>query len=132
MQFPDIRKPGQRRQVGGELHHSFDLGRRFVVPAKLDQRVDHDAVCRAVVGEGFDRRLTRIEGERELVASELEPAEPDEHQDVVWRELQGAPECGLGRGVQRRVGGLADPLQEREAEIALRGRIVRVRLRRAR
>ncbi len=124
MQLADIGQASQRRQVGGELDHHLDLSSRLLVSPELDQRVDDDAVRRAVVGERIDRGPTGLEREIELMTSELEATQSDQHQDVIRGQVASTLERGVGRCVQRRVGGLADPLEERQTEIALRRRVV--------
>jgi hypothetical protein len=85
-------------------------------------------VRRAVVGERLDRGLPGLECQGELVPPELQGAEPDQHQDVVGREVAGVRQGGLGRGVERGVGGLADPLEEGQAEVPLGAGVVGIRL----
>ncbi len=126
VQLADVGQARERRQVRGQPDHPLDLGRRFLVAAELDQRVDHDAMRRCVVREGFDRGLAGLEGEGELVAPELEASQTDQGQDVVGREVQCVLESGLRRCVERRIRGLADTLQQGQTEVALRGRVVRI------
>ena len=79
-----------------------------------------------VVREGRDCIPAGLEGMGELVAAELESAETDEHEDIVGRQLASVGQRRLRRGVQRGVRGLADALQEGEAEVALDAWIVGV------
>ena len=83
---------------------------------------------RCVVREGFDRGLAGLERQGELVAPELEAAQPDQARTSSGESSRACAEGRLGRCVQRGVGGLADPLEQGETEVALRGRVVRIGL----
>jgi hypothetical protein len=60
----------------------------------------------------------------EAVLAELEPADADEHQGVLRGKASGVLEGSLGLGVERGIGGLPDALEECQAEIPERGRVV--------
>ena len=58
------------------------------------------------------------------MSPELEAAEADERQGIVGQQPAGRLERGLGHGVERGVGGLADALEQRQAELELRVAVV--------
>ncbi len=58
--------------------------------------------------------------------AEQDAAEPDERKRVVGAEPTGRLQRGFRSRVERRVGRLADPLQQREAELELRLTVVGV------
>ena len=62
----------------------------------------------------------------ELVLAELEATDPGQDLGVVGGEPAGGLECLAGRRVEGRIGCLADPLEEREPEVALCVRVGRV------
>ena len=60
--------------------------------------------------------------------AELEAADPDEDERVVRRQAARPFERRFGRGIQRRIGRLADPLEEGETEVTLSTGIGRIRV----
>ena len=60
------------------------------------------------------------------MAAELEPGDPDEDQRVIRRLFAGAGERLVGLLVEGRIGRLANPLEERQAEVTERRGVVRV------
>ncbi len=107
-----------------ELDHPLDGSVvASVVPTELDQRVDDDAVRRRRSPANASTAASPVSSaSANSCLPSWRPPSPTSDEGVVGRELEGVPEGGLGRGVERRIGGLADPLEEGEAEVALRGR----------
>ena len=72
------------------------------------------------------RRLADLERLGELVLAEQDAAEADQRKRVIGAEPTGRLERVFRGRVERRVGRLADPLQQREAELELRLAVIGV------
>ena len=131
VELADVRDAGERRQVRGQPTIRFDLGRRLRVAAELDQRVDDHAVRRRRSPGRLRRGLAPVS--RAAANSwrpSWSPPSPTSARMSSGASSRAAARAVLGRGVERRVGRLADALEQGEAEVPLRGRVVRVRRRR--
>ena len=119
VQLGQVRHAGQRRQVGSQRQHRRGRVVCLVVSPELDEGVDLDRASDGRPRRHVDGASRGLESRRELVLAELEAADPDEDERVVRRQAARPFERRFGRGIQRRIGRLADPLEEGEAEVAL-------------
>ena len=122
MQFRDVRDTGQRREVGPDREHLPGGRVGLVVAPELDEGIDDDRPGRGKVRRQRDGLAAGVQRLGEPVLGELQPADPGQDQGVVGCQLPGRLEGLARRCVEGRIGGLADPLEEREAEVAVRAR----------
>ena len=128
MQLGQVRHAGQRRQVRSQRQHRRGRVVGLVVSPELDEGVDLDRASSGRSRRHVDGASRGLERRREFVLAELQAADPDEDERVVRRQATRLFERRFGRGIQRRIGRLADPLEEGEAEVALGTGIGRVRV----
>ena len=127
VELGEVRHARQCGQVRLDREHLVGGFGGIVVPAELDQGVDDHGVRGGQVRGQCDRLAAGDESVGELVLPELEAADPGQDLGVIGCKTKSGIESCLGRGVERWVRGLADPLEEREPEIALGGLVGRVR-----
>ena len=126
VQLGEVRDAGERRQVGADREHLGGCRVGVVVAPELDEGIDDDRPRRGEVRRHGDRLAAGLERLGELVLAELEATDPGQDLGVVGGEPAGGLERLVGRRVERRIGRLADPLEEGEPEVALGVRVGRV------
>ena len=126
VQFRDVRHSGQCREVGPDREHLRGGRVGLVVAPELDEGIDDDRPGRGKVRRQRDGRAAGVQCLGETVLGELQSADPGQDQGVVGCQLPGRLEGFARRCVEGRIGGLADPLEERETEVAVRAGVGRV------
>jgi hypothetical protein len=126
VEFRDIRDTSQRREVGPDGEHLPGGRVGFVVTTEFDEGVDDDRPGGREVRRHGDGVATGLQRLGELMLAELQAADPGHDEGIVGGQPLGRFERRRGRCVEGWIRGLADPLEERETEIALGVRVSRV------